>query len=290
MHSQTSQIACLQSTLFAKNIDLIAQAQLYQSFLRYQERYINNSPFPDKIIYLTSTQSTNNDALSLSKDQDISAAIIVSHQQSHGRGQQHRTWHSEQGNLFLSILLPLECRLDGRFALECGLQLFDMPSLERLKHQKHIQLKWANDLYSPLGKWGGMLIEPLAFNQQLGTQPIIIGIGMNRFAIQHHQDIQQSVTSLAELGLSINNLNDFIVEIYQAIMLAKINFEQDSPNLAQRFNKIAAFLGEQVQVQRQTQHIVGQFLGIDDTGAMRIKTSEQDVIRCYDGRLSLVND
>lgn len=229
---------------------------------------------PEIIICKSDTYSTNDDARQLYQ-QGYQSGMVVSLQQRQGRGQRQRPWVSTVGNIFFSALLPLERPLDGRFSLECGLGLIHCPSLQGLAQ---LQLKWANDLYSPLGKWGGILIEPINAKQ------VVVGVGINLVPID--QNVQtQAVTSLSALGLSQLNRSQLLSEIYLAVQQASQWFNFDCQNLAQRFNQVAAFMQQEMCLSREnTADVYGTYLGIQDDGALLMQT-EQQLIQCYAGRL-----
>lgn len=237
---------------------------------------------PDCILYQSQTQSTNDDALRLAQ-LGYTTALVVSQTQTQGRGQQQRSWLSVKGNLFLSIVLPLQRAIDGRFALECAYHLLHTPQFQPLLKQNQLQIKWANDLYSPQGKWGGILIEPIS------THQVIIGIGINIIECEQ-QLIQQPISSLQQLGLMLNNENqsDLISQIYMMIFNAKHSFEANCPDLDQRINAHLAFKQQSVQLQRQFETIQGTLIGIQTDGAILIQHANHHIQAYYDGRLSLV--
>ncbi|TXJ09898.1 MAG: biotin--[acetyl-CoA-carboxylase] ligase [Acinetobacter sp.] len=232
---------------------------------------------PEIIVCTSTTHSTNDDAIALYQE-GYRSALVISQQQTQGRGQHQRTWFSQQGNIFLSALLELQRPVDGRFALECGLNLIHSPYLSQLNC---LQLKWANDLYSPKGKWGGILVEPMT------AQHIIVGIGINVIPIPSSIDITQATTSLSELGLGGYQRTQFLAEVYLALLQAVQWFNYDSQNLAQRFNAVAAFKDRWMCLHRQQQaDILGYFRGIQNDGAILMQ-QDSDIFPtvCYDGRL-----
>ena len=85
----------------------------------------------------------------------------------------------------------------------------------------------------PSGKWGGILVEPIT------AQQAIIGVGINIYQI--HDVLDQSVTSLTQLGLAQIDLMQLIAELYHAIQQAGEWFSHGSHQLANRFNHHAAF-------------------------------------------------
>lgn len=252
-------------------------ATLHPLIAPLQQLLCTSSHAPEKILYLSDTSSTNDDALQLYQ-QGYRRAWVISEQQSHGRGQHGKQWLSERGNIFFSVLSPLQRTIDGRLALECGLNLIHVPCLSQLP----LQLKWANDLYSPNGKWGGILIEPINPTQ------CIVGVGINIFAIQQCLAQPQPTTALTQLGFNLTDtpMTVLLSQLYQAVIQAIDWFNHDSPRLAQRFNAVTAFKQQWVQVIRPNETLLGYFQGIQNDGAMLIQPQLHcPPIACYDGQL-----
>ncbi len=228
---------------------------------------------PEVMVFTELTGSTNDDAKNLAA-QGITSALVASRQQSKGRGQHERTWLSPMGNVYLSILLPCAIALDGRLALEVGLNIINLPCFQGLP----LQIKWPNDLYSEQGKWGGILIEAISPTQ------VVVGIGINLFTPAH--DDAQPISSLNDLGCMQRDALALIAQLYHAVMQAQQWFEHGSYRLAQRFNHHAAFQQQVVHFEHPQGLVQGVFQGIDANGAALIQTkTERQAF--YQGRLKL---
>ncbi|MEB3767495.1 biotin--[acetyl-CoA-carboxylase] ligase [Acinetobacter sp. MD2] len=232
---------------------------------------------PDVILLKQSTTSTNDDLRELAT-QGVQTALVCSESQTQGRGQHKRAWVSPQGNIYFSCLIHTNNVLDGRLALEIALNLIHMPIFKDLE----LSIKWPNDLYSTQGKWGGILVEPLSNTQA------VIGVGINLRSQPELTQLDQQTTSLEELGLTDVPRLTMIGEIYKAIQQAAQWFNHGSPNLAQRFNHVAIFKNQPIIFEHQNGQITGQYLGIQNDGALLIQT-ETEIVHFYQGRLRLAN-
>lgn len=229
---------------------------------------------PEVLLLKPTTASTNDDVREIAQ-KGIQQVLVSSRVQTQGRGQRQRQWISPEGNIYLSTLLSTDIAIDGRLALEIALNILQIPSLQSL----NIQVKWPNDLYSPQGKWGGILVEPI--NQKQA----IIGVGINLSPIQN-DEIDQAVTSLHELRLQDIQRVKLISEIYLAIQQAGQWFNYNSHNLAARFNHHAAFMQQSVEFTDQQGQHSGTFVGIQADGAINIDTP-CGIQTFYQGQLRL---
>ncbi|EOR05621.1 biotin--[acetyl-CoA-carboxylase] ligase [Acinetobacter genomosp. 15BJ] len=256
------------TTLLVKMMDDFATRQL-QQLLNAKNQY------PEVVLLKTTTTSTNDDMREIAQ-KGITTGLVCSALQTQGRGQHQRQWASPEGNIYLSTLIQSNTALDGRLALEVALNILQMPSL----HGLTLQVKWPNDLYSPQGKWGGILVEPLSPHQAI----VGVGINLNTPPVENSD---QPISSLEMLGLAHIDRLTLIAELYTAIQQAAQWFEHGSYNLAERFNHHAIWLNQQVEFEHTQGKIQGLFQGISNDGAVLIKTDQTQ--QFYQGRLRLAS-
>ncbi|QHH92840.1 biotin--[acetyl-CoA-carboxylase] ligase [Acinetobacter proteolyticus] len=256
------------TTLLVKMMDDFETRQL-QQLLNAKNQY------PEVVLLKTTTTSTNDDMREIAQ-KGMTTGLVCSARQTQGRGQHQRQWASPEGNIYLSTLIQSNTALDGRLALEVALNILQMPSL----HGLTLQVKWPNDLYSPQGKWGGILVEPLSPHQA------IVGVGIN-LNTPPVDNADQPITSLEMLGLAHIDRLTLIAELYIAIQQAAQWFEHGSYNLAERFNHHAIWLNQQVEFEHTQGKVQGLFQGINNDGAVLIKTDQTQ--QFYQGRLRLAS-
>lgn len=226
---------------------------------------------PEVVLLKATTTSTNDDIREIAQ-KGITTGLVCSAQQTQGRGQHQRQWISPEGNIYLSTLIQTRTPLDGRLALEVALNILQIPKLQPL----NLQVKWPNDLYSPQGKWGGILVEPLSQHQA------IVGVGIN-LTTPPVTDSDQPITSLEAQGLHPVNRIELISELYIAIQNAARWFDHGCYNLVGRFNHHAAWMNQLVEFEHSNGLTQGRFVGISHDGAVILETPEPQPF--YQGRL-----
>ena len=128
-----------------------------------------------KVFRFNKVKSTNNTAIKIIKTSDIDYGMIVSENQSNGKGQYGKKWISYKGNLFVSFFFNLknfDINLNKFTKLNCLLVKKLLTSYYRNK----IIFKKPNDLLINKKKICGILQETLT---KLNKKYLIVGIGIN---------------------------------------------------------------------------------------------------------------
>src|SRR5437016_6333057 len=120
--------------------------------------------------------STNSEALTLARAGERGPLWITAERQSAGRGRRGRSWTSEPGNLFASLLLtdPAPAEHWPELAFVAALAVHDAVAelVETLKPQ--LAIKWPNDLLLAGRKFAGILIE----GEGVEEGAVAVGIGL----------------------------------------------------------------------------------------------------------------
>jgi BirA family biotin operon repressor/biotin-[acetyl-CoA-carboxylase] ligase len=130
------------------------------------------------IISLETVDSTNNYARELLKDKHVpDGTIIVSKDQTIGRGYADNSWESESGkNLTFSIVLyPEYIPPEEQFNISRAVSLGICDYLRTFLDE--VTIKWPNDIYVQDRKIAGILIENSISGSSIFHS--IIGIGLN---------------------------------------------------------------------------------------------------------------
>jgi BirA family biotin operon repressor/biotin-[acetyl-CoA-carboxylase] ligase len=169
-----------------------------------------------KVEYLPTCHSTNDYALELLRNTDISSGtIVITDNQTRGRGQRGNEWFSEPGqNLTFTIIYKPELiKASEQFMLNILLSTAIFKSLETF-NLDGLKIKWPNDIYVKNHKIGGVLIESILMGSAI--EKSIIGIGIN---------LNQKVFHLPQ-ATSLSNLMGY--EIDRELLLCKILEEFES--------------------------------------------------------------
>lgn len=185
-----------------------------------------------QIIRIQQTASTNCCLLKLSDEKKLAeGTILVTDNQTHGRGQGTNSWESEPGaNLTFSILLyPSSVHVSRQFILSkvISLAVYDFVSL----HISDVSVKWPNDVYWSKQKIAGILIENFIGGDYLIKS--IAGIGLNIHQKQFVSDASNPVSLRQITGKTyilencLQTIHKYIAARYQMMIedAEKINLD-----------------------------------------------------------------
>jgi len=130
------------------------------------------------IIELQSATSTNS-YLSGIADNVSHGTVVVTHEQTAGRGQRGNSWEAAPGkNITMSVLLrPKHITPARQFEISQAVSVAIVSFLRRYIPGETVAVKWPNDIYVGDKKICGILIENSLAGSQLEYS--IVGIGLN---------------------------------------------------------------------------------------------------------------
>ena len=241
-------------------------------------------------IKLEEIDSTNREAIRLAKAKVQKPHIITAERQTSGKGSKGRFWHSEPGNLYMSILLT---NING--IKDCLVLPFIVANVlcEVLEHllqiegklkQNMLKVKWPNDILLNEQKIVGILVEHIKIEQQ---DYAIIGIGLNVLTSPRFLDRVINTISLSDVGLNEKNLDMICNIIVNSFDTAynKWRAHKTFSEIRSVWLKRAYKLGHEVTLINGTEQIKGIFHDINDKGEIGIKTANNDILYYNNGSL-----
>src|SRR5262245_9745242 len=105
--------------------------------------------------------STNTEGLALARAGERGPLWVTAERQSAGRGRRGRSWTSERGNLFASLLLtdPAPAEHWPELSFVAALALHDAVAELAPPLKPQLAIKWPNDLLLTRAKFAGILVE-----------------------------------------------------------------------------------------------------------------------------------
>jgi BirA family biotin operon repressor/biotin-[acetyl-CoA-carboxylase] ligase len=241
-----------------------------------------------ELIYVESLRSTNTYAKELILKGKDNSFIVLTDEQTEGRGRYERAWSSESGkDLTFSIALKSERRLNEfyKYTVISGLSVFTALSdtLRQHGNTSEIKIKWPNDIMIGNRKICGMLSEMITEEQTIGS--LVIGIGIN---INSSPDIKEAV-SLKNIIHTVTDRNSLMAKIIAVFEDNYRRFEKGLYGEIFREWKLnLGWLGKRVSFNNGKSIIAGILKNIDENGAVIIRSNGGDKT-FYSGDLLIDN-
>ena len=245
------------------------------------------SLFSPPIHYHCSMDSTNALARTLAGQGAPEGTLVITEEQTAGRGRRGKSWVSPAGaNLLFSVLLRPPMEGDRVFVLTMVLALAALKAVKTIAGVNAL-IKWPNDLYAGGKKLAGILTEFSVKGKQVDW--VVLGMGMN--AGWHPEVTEGSgapATSLSEETGHRVSKNDLLVEILTGFdALYKDVVRGSMRALYGEWNHHCLILGKAVVIESERERIEGRALRIDDCGALIIEEANGDQRRILTGEVSL---
>lgn len=219
--------------------------------------------------YFDQVESTNDVAKELLIKNPGQEHLIIAEKQTAGRGRQGRSFYSQlDEGLYFSIILKTE-----KFKLE-EIQLFTLLAALAMTRavdsvmNKELSIKWVNDLFYQGKKVGGILTETSTNFENFSVDSVVIGVGLN-IRGKLPPELDSFVTTLLdnEEDISFNRntlLASFVGHLYSLI---HDGFPQEG---LKAYQERMLGIGEIVGYETRDEERMGEILGIDEQGRLRI--------------------
>ena len=227
---------------------------------------LNTTKIGNPLQVLSKTDSTNDEIrrnLTLPE-----GAVCIADQQTHGRGRQGRSWHSETGTgLYLSILLKPNLSAEKLALITLMAGVATVSAIQKQISSVSLKLKWPNDILLNEKKLAGILCEYVP-----GTA-VIVGIGINLNQTCFPEDIKNIATSLKlETGTTVNRTN-LVISLLENLDSNYEEFLQEKrPSLIKKWTNRTDMFGKITTVHQKGKSLTGTAMGLDPEGRLILKT------------------
>jgi len=246
--------------------------------------------------YLPTCGSTNDVAAARGRAGGPEGLVVITDEQTGGRGRLGRSWHATPGaNLTFSVLLrparpPVEVpplTLLAGAAVAGGIEEFHVSP----------ELKWPNDVQllafcapkgtpqpEPPKKVAGILTEMATEGDRVGH--VVVGIGLNVNETKLPPELAGRATSLAlATGRTFDRV-EVLAIVLEAFESAYDDFRTNGPAAAVRWWSRYGSIGRRARVRVGEHDLEGVVQGLDPDGALRIAGDDGRVHRVVSGELT----
>lgn len=225
-------------------------------------------------IELHRVESTNNYAMGLIYAGMAQHGMAVfAHEQTKGKGQREKQWHSAaKENILLSLIInPFGLKTDQLFLLSMCVAVA-LRNFFAFYAQDNTKIKWPNDIYWCDRKAGGILIENVIRGHQ--WKYAIIGIGLN---------INQTDFGEFDKAISLSQVSG---KTYHTVEMAKKllaflaasfkNLQEDEENLVKTYHQHLYKLNEKVCLKKNEQVFEAVITGVTKEGMLLVQHEKEE--------------
>jgi BirA family biotin operon repressor/biotin-[acetyl-CoA-carboxylase] ligase len=247
-----------------------------------------------QIRFFESVGSTNDEALAWATGGAPDLSVVITDEQTRGRGRLDRKWFTPKGTaLAFSLILRPSGALRPHLSRIVGLAALSIvDSLQ--KQGLSAQIKWPNDVLLNERKIAGILVETVWSGELIDSMVVGMGINVMKEAVPPFHLLRFPATSVEEAVGKAPDRKRLLHDILAAFVrrLPQLGSE----DLIKEWEEKLAFRGEQVQIvnelDRDTKEatmntLTGELLGLEADGSLRLRSEYGNPVTVHFGDISL---
>lgn len=253
---------------------------------RHIKEYLNTKWLGREIIYFPETDSTNIQAKRLGETDHKNGTAVVTKMQTAGRGRRGKSWISPEGNIYFSILLYPDVRVDRASMITLIAAMAVAKAIREIEGLETM-IKWPNDVVADGKKLCGILTESSTDLEYI--QYVVVGIGINCNQEEFDKEIRDMATSISlQTGIEVNRSRllakvfDCFEDYYETFMKT-----EDLTELSGEYNEMLINRGCEIKVIEKGQERILKALGINEMGALIVADSDGRTENIISGEVSV---
>ncbi|MFZ5565147.1 MAG: biotin--[acetyl-CoA-carboxylase] ligase [Thermodesulfobacteriota bacterium] len=219
------------------------------------------------IHHLAETGSTMDAARDLARQGCPHLTVVVADTQTGGRGRMDRTWRSDPGGLYMTLVLKPDIPATDGLKLTFLASLTLAGVLRRLCRVE-AAVKWPNDILAGGKKLAGLLSEMQAIGNRIEFVNIGIGINVNNTP-ERYEPNATSIKTLTGAPFSrVTLMREFLDALEAGLQ------HIDLPSVIQQWKSHAASLGRPVTVVTPGETVTGVAEDVNESGALMVRLAD----------------
>jgi BirA family biotin operon repressor/biotin-[acetyl-CoA-carboxylase] ligase len=243
------------------------------------------------------TESTNSEALEMARRGAPGGTLIYAEEQTAGKGRKGRNWFSpaKTGLYFTLILRPKQPRkfwplLTHVASIALVETLKALSDRKIVPHALDIDLKWPNDVLLSGKKCAGILLETIRTEGENHAAAVGIGINVHKGSVP--ESLASEAACLDEMTHTFVPRRQLLVRLLHHFQLGYLVFERGKhAEVLERWKSMSSMWdGTQVWIGEGTTKRAAVTCGLDEIGALRVRTPEGILETVLAGDVSVRRD
>ncbi len=226
-----------------------------------------------KYMDMDEVDSTNSRLLEMAKEGAPAGTVLSAKCQTAGRGRQGRTFFSQAGGLYMSLLLRPACPPERLFTLTPAAAVAAAEAVEELTAIR-LGIKWVNDLYYCGKKVCGILTEAAG-------DAVVVGIGLNLWQPEgcYPPELADKIGALLKAPDEALRMA-LIPRIAQGLMSLWKDGEP-APDLLAHYRARSILDGSEVEYVQDGRACLGRVLGISEDFGLAVENDGMRHVLTY---------
>jgi BirA family biotin operon repressor/biotin-[acetyl-CoA-carboxylase] ligase len=250
--------------------------------------YLNTKFIGRNIIHFNSIESTNSIAKKLGDSDEANGSVVISEEQTNGRGRLGRSWVSpSHKGIWMSIILkPNLSPVDA-------VNLTQTAAASVVKAAEELGIgtlvKWPNDIVINNKKICGILTEMNAELTRINYVVVGIGINVNSGEDEFPEDIKNTATSLKiqmNAPISRQELTARILNNFEKLY-SKFTDENNIEASIYICREKSAVIGKDIMIINREKSVEAHVLDIDNRGRLVVEYSDGSQEHIISGEVSI---
>jgi BirA family biotin operon repressor/biotin-[acetyl-CoA-carboxylase] ligase len=224
----------------------------------------------ERIVYLPETPSTMDVARGMAREGCPAFTTVVAGRQTQGRGRMRRKWFSRVGGLYFTVVLrprvpiPWSSRVNFLASLT-------LARILRERYAVDAGVKWPNDILVGGCKLCGLLSEMETEGEEVGFVNVGVGLNVNN---DPPEVVPPAVSLRRLIGRPVPRRD--ILAAFLDAMEARVETERWE-GVIEEWKAVSATLDRPVRIETARETIEGRAVGVDENGALLVRTADGDV-------------
>jgi len=263
----------------SENSDILSEMSI-KPFLRGQARDMEIEVFK-------TIDSTNTHAKSLAQNGAKQGRIVISEEQTAGRGRLGRSFYSPASTgIYMSIILRPKLSIEHSLLITTSVAVAVSRAIEKLCGIE-TKIKWVNDIFYNDKKICGILCEASLDFESGGLEYAVVGIGINVNTLQESfpQDLKGIATSIFNENSSKNVRSELVAEILNNI--SQCYDEVENKDFLKEYKARSLLLGEEILVINGDKTEPATAIDIDEKARLIVKFPDGSIKALNSGEVSV---
>ena len=247
---------------------------------------LESHPWRDLVTVFDETDSTNSVLRKAAEQGAPEGTVVLARRQTNGRGRQGRNFSSEEGGVYLSLLLRPQVPLGLLNTLTPRAALAAADAVEKAAGVRP-QIKWINDLLLAGKKFCGILTELEIAPISASPKYVIVGVGMNVKNSGFPSDIAEKSTSLSAAVPRCPSPAEMAAKLLWELYDMNLALFSPSCHWLSRYRRDCITLGKPVRVIQGSSIRLGTALDVEEDGGLLVRFEGGEEKTVYSGEVSV---